>query len=190
LTTSQPNTLPSEVSRPPEETAQIAAMLRQCFDLFNTYGRDPSALRSMLPVFEEVLAPYPTAKINSAFREWLRTEPAMPTPADILKILKWEPLPKSPETRMFERLVEQKDREIEKYHQLPFEKQAEHDKLMAELRDRMATDSGKKTRGSVDPDYTHWNMTPPEAQAEVKRRWISAWQRLKEDSAVNGQQGD
>lgn len=167
LTTSSSNTLPAKVLRTAEEEAQISVTIRQCFDLFNTYGKDPSALKSMLPVFEEVLAAHPTDKIMGAFKEWLRTQSAMPTPADILKILNWDPLPKSAESRSFDRQAEASQKAFERYRMLTPEEKKAHDELMAQIRSAGAPET-KLTKGPGKLDYSHWDKMPPEAKELAK----------------------
>jgi hypothetical protein len=166
------------------ETAKktLEDLLSQSFDIFNTYGKDPEALKSIYHGFETVLAGYSERQILSAFREWLDEHDTMPTPAAIKKIINWEPLPKSHETRMFEREVEQQRVRAEKYHQLPPEKQKEHDELMAALRQRH--ENPKLARGPGKLDYKHWKSTPEEVQKAIMADMPNSLKRLRASQGV------
>lgn len=187
LTTSSGNTLPSKELRPPEERAQLSMVLRQCFDLFNTYGRDPSALKSMLPTFEELLAPYPTDKVLGAFKEHLKTKPTMPTPSDILAILDWDPLPKSSESKAFERKAEAEQRAFERYNKLTPEEKAKHDQLMAEIK-AAANPDCKIPNDPGEVDYSHWNSMGEKAKelAKIKPPRGSALSQYNGKDGENG----
>jgi hypothetical protein len=147
-----------------ESSKAMAVMISEMIDYYPEWGKDPATAKAAFKAFQEDLAGHSIEKINSAFKEWRRENKERPQTSDILKILNWEPMPKSSETRMFERLVKKQDREFERYHQLSPEKKAEHDKLMAEL---MARNAPEKKREAGEPNYKHWNMTPPDKQAEI-----------------------
>lgn len=132
----------------------------------------------MLPTFEELLAPYPTEKVLGAFKEHLKTKPTMPTPSEILAILNWDPLPKSAESKAFDRKVAQQKEEFERYHQLSPEKKAEHDKLMAEIKEKAAPET-KLTKGPGKLNYKHWDSMPDEAQQACRQGFIESHKRLK-----------
>lgn len=54
--------------------------------MFNLYGKSPESLSNMLLAFSAVLEDCSTEEITAAFRQWMKTQTVMPTPADILKI--------------------------------------------------------------------------------------------------------
>jgi len=60
--------------------------VRQAYDIFNTYGKDPEALKTITLAFSQALGSQNIADISSAFQEWLKYKSGMPTPADILKL--------------------------------------------------------------------------------------------------------
>lgn len=69
---------------------QIAYLVRQSYDIFRTYGAEPSQLDSLNTAFIDVLERYSLQQITSAFRIWRDENDTMPTPADIRKIvLQW-----------------------------------------------------------------------------------------------------
>lgn len=68
------------------KTNQIASLVRQAFDIFNTFGKDPDALENMIGGFHLILNHHRTEDITAAFGEWMGESAVMPTPADIAKI--------------------------------------------------------------------------------------------------------
>lgn len=92
------------------ETAKtLADLVTQSYDIFNTYGKDPEALRSIYKAFETELAGINSESLQRVFKEWLRTKSRMPTPADILGLLGFETnQPKGPEHHVFESTPEQR----------------------------------------------------------------------------------
>jgi hypothetical protein len=125
----------------------------------------------MLPVFEELLAPYPTQRITGAFREWLKTESTLPTPADILKILNWEPYPKSPEIKEVEP-VNPNDWKF-----LTQSQRDELDGIMNTIKTISGAPAASVQRGKVD--FTHWNRTPEEYKATIPERVREALRNVR-----------
>lgn len=67
-----------------EQTAgTLGELLSQSFDIFNTYGKDAEAFRSMYNAFKEELSGFSQESITRGFKEWLGSKSVMPTPADI-----------------------------------------------------------------------------------------------------------
>lgn len=64
-----------------EET--INFLVRQSFDIFNTFGKDPDCLETMVPAFCEVLQARHPNTITEAFRLWMLKNEKMPTPSNI-----------------------------------------------------------------------------------------------------------
>ena len=60
-------------------------MVYQSFNIFNIFGREPESLESILFGFTVGLEDIKIEYITRAFKDWLKTSPNMPTPADIRK---------------------------------------------------------------------------------------------------------
>lgn len=87
-TKSQGKSLPSTESRTDtEKIRQIATIVRQCFDIQNTYGKTPEQLKTLQKAMIEDLKPYRLSDIEQAFVEWRQESPNIPAPANILKII-------------------------------------------------------------------------------------------------------
>jgi hypothetical protein len=72
----------------PQARSQLRELLHQCFDTMETYGKEPEQLANAAKLFEMVLAPYPLDKIQAAFVQHLTRSPKMPTPHDIVSLIK------------------------------------------------------------------------------------------------------
>lgn len=66
--------------------SQLASLVRQAFDIFNTFGKDAAALENIGPGFALALDGQDMVDISRAFKEWMKTKDAFPTPAQILKL--------------------------------------------------------------------------------------------------------
>lgn len=85
----QPSNAPSKASATSPKAvwnAQLSKLLRQSFDIFNTFGKDPDALENILPGFAVALDGCDMRDISSAFQQWLREKEKFPTPAEIKKL--------------------------------------------------------------------------------------------------------
>lgn len=71
-----------------QDRVQLRELILQCFDTMKVYGKEPEQLKSAAHLFELVLAQYPMEKIQSAFVAYLSANSEMPTPADIVKLIK------------------------------------------------------------------------------------------------------
>lgn len=151
------------------ETAKrtLKDLLSQSFDIFNNYGKDPEALASTYQGFELVLAGYDEDKILKAFQEYLEKNETMPTPAAIKKIIDWDPLPKSAESRAFDQKAKESQKEFERYQNLSPEQKKQHDETMAQIR-AAANPEAKQSKGPGKLDYSHWDSMPPEAKELAK----------------------
>ena len=68
---------------------QIYYLIRQSFDTFQIYGKEPEALENIFSSFYYSLKSYDTNQITNAFQEWMRSSRVMPTPADIIDICEY-----------------------------------------------------------------------------------------------------
>lgn len=66
--------------------SQLQALLKQSFDIFNIYGKEPESLENILLGFNLSLEDMEIKYITSAFKEWMASSRNFPTPADIRKI--------------------------------------------------------------------------------------------------------
>lgn len=71
-----------------EQRTQIAEMVAQCFDALSTYGKQPEQLTNTVKMFVFVLGDYTADKIVTAFKLHLQRSRDMPTPADIVAIIR------------------------------------------------------------------------------------------------------
>lgn len=62
-------------------------ILAQCFQSLKMYGREPEQLEATTGIFQMVLADYPIAKIESAFKAYIKRSNEMPAPADIVNLI-------------------------------------------------------------------------------------------------------
>lgn len=90
LPVNQPSApLPSpKLSESLDGKVQIAEMVTQCFNGLNTYGKDAGQVGDAVKLFLFVLADYQPDEIFRAFRIFLEKNSRMPTPADIVSIIK------------------------------------------------------------------------------------------------------
>lgn len=79
----------------PREQGEMALMVRQCFDVLDTYGKSPEQLANIIKSFLNTLAEYPFDKIKKAFTDYLKRNSKMPTPADIVRLVDPQPEPLS-----------------------------------------------------------------------------------------------
>lgn len=171
------NSLEKFTARTAEERDMVSTAIRQSFDLFNTYGKDPKALTNIMRAFDQVLSPYPTDSIMRAFRDWMKTEKTMPTPADILAILNWDPLPASPETMAFRRRALEQNEPAERYKDLTDEQKQEFEKLMSGIKT-----FGEPVKTAIDPgelDYSHYERHSPEQKEIMRQRFVESAKRLR-----------
>lgn len=68
--------------------SKLTDILGFCFDTLKTYGKEPEQLASANRMFQFVLADYPIEKISEAFKYYFSTNSEMPTPADIVSLIK------------------------------------------------------------------------------------------------------
>lgn len=67
---------------------QLSTIILQCFDSLKLYGKEPEQIGNLNAMFQFVLADYSYDKIMEAFRFYLSTSSELPTPADIVGIIK------------------------------------------------------------------------------------------------------
>lgn len=77
---------------PLSETTQgrkaLAEIVVQCFDGLAVYGKQPEQVENTVALFQMVLSGYSENQIIPAFRTFLERNHQMPTPSDIVKIIK------------------------------------------------------------------------------------------------------
>lgn len=61
----------------------IQGLVRNSFDIFNTYGKDTGSLETIQMAFWVVLKNIKEKYIKMAFQEWLETKANMPAPSEI-----------------------------------------------------------------------------------------------------------
>ena len=69
-------------------TQRLSVRLYQEFQAAKTYGKDPEALESMIPLFTTALADFPIEKIEKAFDTFSQRSDEFPTRFDIITIIK------------------------------------------------------------------------------------------------------
>jgi len=62
--------------------------ISQSFDILNRYGKDTTALASITRAFIEDLQPYTEEQIIIAFKLWRRSNDSMPTPSNIINVIR------------------------------------------------------------------------------------------------------
>ncbi len=134
-----------------ETSKALAVEVSKAVDYYPNFGRDAEATKAIYRAFEEDLAAYPAERIAAAFREWRHENTTMPLSADILKILKWEPLPISSRP---ENMVLNNDPKSDWMEMTPKQKEA----LEALLAKTYATEERPKIIEDIcKNDYSHWN---------------------------------
>lgn len=144
-----------------ERTAALSQLLRQSFDIFNTYGKQPESLKSMVHGFDVVLQKYSTEVITAAFSTWLEEQSCMPTPADIKyicanRIKLYEPPPPPPP-------------DIE--YQPSEEEVAAVKKIVMQARDALAMPSPHmpEPKKAEKLSNEHWERTPEDKRPKLGR---------------------
>lgn len=84
----RPSMKPKPKSEQDGKLINLRYLLQQSIDIFNVYGKEPEQLKNILQGFVMILDPYSSEDISAAFKEWMAESANMPTPADILKIVK------------------------------------------------------------------------------------------------------
>lgn len=67
---------------------QLGLLLAQCFDTMKLYGKEPQQMKSAAALFNLVLAEYCMDEIQAAFVAYLSRNSEMPTPSDIMALIK------------------------------------------------------------------------------------------------------
>jgi len=78
------------------EQAEVALLVRQCFDVLDTFGKTPEQLTNIIKGFVVQLSEYSYDQVRAAFRQYLKRNSKMPCPADIVNIIdppkqEWKP---------------------------------------------------------------------------------------------------
>lgn len=129
------NSLPSRELKPamsPQETEQIAHIVRQNYDILQTYGKDPEALKNMMRAFNDDLTGHKIESIREAFIKWRRKKNTMPTPADILTILRGDDEPRVASGPAYSTAWMNEPR-VNDWHKLTPEQKQAHDEWFKDL---------------------------------------------------------
>lgn len=70
-----------------EGRVKLSSLLLICFDVLDTYGKEPEQLENINNAFQMFLDDYSYESIERAFKEYMKENTAMPKPADIIKII-------------------------------------------------------------------------------------------------------
>lgn len=70
-----------------ESERKLSALLLICFDVLDTFGKEPEQLANINKAFQMFLADYPYSSIEKAFKVYMSEQSVMPKPADIIKII-------------------------------------------------------------------------------------------------------
>lgn len=101
----------------------------------------------------------------------------MPTPSDILKIIKWDPLPKSAESKAFDKQVELQDEAVRQYRDFTPEEKVKFDAEMKDFYESQKPEEKRREAGT--PDYSHWNTLSADQKQEVILDLPNAMKRLR-----------
>ena len=78
-----------------EETQQLGILIREYYDVFNTYGKSTSSIANIVKYYSMALEDYTIETIKKAFLERLKSNNVFPTPSDIIHIIEnnveWNP---------------------------------------------------------------------------------------------------
>lgn len=156
----------------PETAKTLSVLVMLSYNIFNVFGKSGNAIGDVFNSFKNVLASYPEKKIIYGFEQWMQEKSVMPTPADIIKIIREFDPPRrysAPEHRVL--------LEHEKYKPPSAEDKAAVSKIVADLMARQAP----KDRPDPGPqNYKHFNSMPSEAQDEVKNSFLNSVKRMRE----------
>lgn len=93
----QPATQPLQKSLPTsklatekEKAALLKDLIKQSFNVFHVFGVQPEAITDKVRAFLAVLDTATSQEISNAFQLWMRERSMMPTPADILALVREE----------------------------------------------------------------------------------------------------
>lgn len=72
----------------PAGKLKLTGIIGYCFNTLRTYGKEPEQMDAANKMFQFVLSDYPIDKISEAFRYYFSIATEMPTPADIVNIIR------------------------------------------------------------------------------------------------------
>jgi len=158
-------------------------LLRQSYDIFQTYGKSPESLENMVLGFSLVLRPYNDQTIIAAFRYWMETQSILPTPADIKEVC-YSKIPiynSKPRT-------EQPEPEKKPENEMP---QEEFDKWLAEQKNKMMAPDSEDTKKAklearTKTDYTHYNRMSEAQKEEFQKSFVDSHANLRAGKVVFG----
>ena len=163
----------------------IAALVRQSFDTFNLYGRQPESLENQTRSFSFVLKDFTDNEITSAFAEWL-TKETMPVPANILALCEFARKAPTIDGETVKARDAAKAREEQRkrdlLNQSPLSDK-EFDEMMENVRDQLKPERKKLTSGKIDT--SHFDRMSQAAQDHVKNELAKSVQRMRGDMACN-----
>lgn len=71
---------------------QLKHLVGQSFNIFNTHGRPPEAVADIFFGFVSVLGDRDIGEVTDAFVLWMKSSSVMPTPYDILRMMRVKPV--------------------------------------------------------------------------------------------------
>lgn len=160
----------------------IAALVRQSFDIFHTYGKDPRAIENIILGFIHVLGEKPKAAIQFAFDFWLKEKSSMPTPAEIKYIIETKYKSSSASFKNKPETEEQRER----FCDLAPEQKKQFEIAMANITKNLAfekKDTSELLAMRCKQDYSHFNRMATQCQEAVKNEFINTHQKIKSISA-------
>jgi len=82
--TSEQKTL---ISDSDEDSLKLTRLVTTCYEALNVYGKTPEQLEAIIAIMQMDLEDYTYSVVREAFKIYRKTNSAMPTTADIVKII-------------------------------------------------------------------------------------------------------
>jgi hypothetical protein len=71
-----------------ESQKKLGLLIMDCFNTLNMYGKQPEQIESYNRIFQAMLGEYKFMVIKDAFFKYMKTNTTLPTPADIIKLIR------------------------------------------------------------------------------------------------------
>lgn len=84
----------------------LTEALGQCCSIQKAYGKQMGDLQTMVTAFHQILAEYPLARVQDGFRQYIKRNSTIPTPADIVNLI--DPLPPHLDATFYRVLIDKK----------------------------------------------------------------------------------
>lgn len=136
----------------------ITTLVRQSFDIFQTYGRDANALSNLTAAFIDELKDFEEIEIVNSFKNWRSENSVMPTPADISKpIRKRRDWFAKNHRHNFEQTRNNDWSEKTEYEKANLEK------VLSAVKERLSQKESTPWKPfDSEDEKSHWNRTTPE----------------------------